>query len=215
MDDGISEEHPEDVAPTADDLVVTTCNFTFKTYLFCGTDKAQLKHSTHKVLSSVVENKFATVIGDDKTMKDIIDSLSTTIGKGQVFKITQEIKLDTDSDIEKVKDLVGSLSSIDTPISVDYPKTEDKWVDVEDDGPGEISGFIPTVKRLYVGFYPVSLLSTHTEYMNYADSKSDNIVKLYGESYLSSDGEKEIVVDQYTTSAEYYPYVEKFIWNFD
>lgn len=40
MSDSISEEHPEELASDAEDITVTTFNFTFKTYIFGGSDRA-------------------------------------------------------------------------------------------------------------------------------------------------------------------------------
>lgn len=39
MSDNISEDHPEEISPTDDDLITTTLNFTFKTYIFAGTQR--------------------------------------------------------------------------------------------------------------------------------------------------------------------------------
>lgn len=40
MGDSISEEHPEELANDAEDITVTTFQFTFKTYIFGGNDRA-------------------------------------------------------------------------------------------------------------------------------------------------------------------------------
>lgn len=42
MDDSVSEEHPDELDGSTDDLITTTFNFTFKTYLFGGCQKAKL-----------------------------------------------------------------------------------------------------------------------------------------------------------------------------
>lgn len=40
MSDAITEEHPDELANDAEDITVTTFNFTFKTYIFGGRDRA-------------------------------------------------------------------------------------------------------------------------------------------------------------------------------
>ena len=41
MGNNITEEHPDELTGTDDDFVINTCNFTYKTYLFGGKDKAK------------------------------------------------------------------------------------------------------------------------------------------------------------------------------
>lgn len=43
MSDSVSEEHPDELDGSADDLVVSTFQFTFKTYLFGGSQQAKKK----------------------------------------------------------------------------------------------------------------------------------------------------------------------------
>lgn len=42
MSDSVSEEHPDEFDGTQDDITTATFQFTFKTYLFGGTQKAKL-----------------------------------------------------------------------------------------------------------------------------------------------------------------------------
>ena len=46
MQDSVSEDHPDDVDSSADDIITATFNFTFKTYLFAGMAKAKLVPAT-------------------------------------------------------------------------------------------------------------------------------------------------------------------------
>lgn len=39
MGDNISEDHPDEISPEEDDVIVSSVNFTFKTYLFGGSNK--------------------------------------------------------------------------------------------------------------------------------------------------------------------------------
>lgn len=52
MSDSVSEDHSDELDGTQDDLTVATFQFTFKTYLFAGTQKAQLVK--RQVLSSTI-----------------------------------------------------------------------------------------------------------------------------------------------------------------
>lgn len=51
MSDSITEEHPDELANDAEDITITTFNFTFKTYIFGGTDRtiAGLHTETRKL----------------------------------------------------------------------------------------------------------------------------------------------------------------------
>ena len=52
MSDSVSEDHSDELDGTQDDLIVATFQFTFKTYLFAGTQKAQLVKK--QILSSTI-----------------------------------------------------------------------------------------------------------------------------------------------------------------
>lgn len=41
MQDSVSEEHPEEIDPAMDDLITSVFQFTFKTYLFGGTEQSK------------------------------------------------------------------------------------------------------------------------------------------------------------------------------
>lgn len=42
MSDSVQEEHPDEIDPSADDVVTATFQFTFKTWLFAGNKQAKL-----------------------------------------------------------------------------------------------------------------------------------------------------------------------------
>ena len=42
MQDSVSEEHPDEPDPSSDDITTATFNFTFKTFLFAGTEQCKL-----------------------------------------------------------------------------------------------------------------------------------------------------------------------------
>lgn len=60
MSDSVSEEHPDELDSGTDDLITSTFQFTFKTYLFGGTTKAKLEPA--KILSSVTSSFISSII---------------------------------------------------------------------------------------------------------------------------------------------------------
>ena len=74
-------------------------------------------------------------------------------------------------------------------------------------------GFIPTINQLYVGFYPVPMLSQYLPHMNWVDSLPQDNANING--YISTDLSGHDVYEPVTTSAEYHPYVDRFIWKID
>lgn len=94
-------------------------------------------------------------------------------------------------------------------MSLDLSVTLSQYVDVEvsniiseeistEISVDETSGFVPQINQLYVGFYPIPLLSQYIPHIEWVDS--------LGRDVLSVNG---------TTSAVWYPYVDDFIWKFD
>lgn len=68
MSDSISEEHPDELGNDVEDITVTSFNFTFKTYIFGGSDRVVAgQHTVKKELSdgsevSVVYDGFVPII---------------------------------------------------------------------------------------------------------------------------------------------------------
>jgi len=106
MEDTITEERPEQLDAFDDDVVTCTCNFIFKTWIFCGND--------------VISQK----------------------GNSIVHKVSTLISVDND----------GTSSEVSVVVDTEY------------------DGFIPTVRQINVGFYPVPLLSDFIEHINWVDS---------------------------------------------
>lgn len=138
MDDQIQEEHPENVDPQSDDLIVCTCTFLFKTWIFCGND----------VVSSA-----------KNSVRHVISSYPCPIWPG----------CNCDNCYNKDACLSGTVSTI---------------VDTE------YNGFIPVIRQVNVGFYPIPLLSDYIERMDFVDS-------------LRPQG-----IDDH-------PYVDRLIWKID
>lgn len=139
--------------------------------MFCGNKKAQVQRSYISV----------------DTVTETSSFLST-----YVYKLTEDDKknisnfLSLDLSTTYQQWVESEVShTISTEISVDVPET---------------SGFVPKINQLYVGFYPVPLLSQYIPHMDWVDSLPSTVIK-YG-------------FDE-TTSAAYYPYVDRFVWGFD
>lgn len=62
---------------------------------------------------------------------------------------------------------------------------------------------IPHMNVMYCGFYPVPILSGYNDYINWVSTIPIDIIGI-GVDDLST-----------TTSAAYYPFVDKFSWKFD
>lgn len=60
MSDSVSEEHPDEFDSTQDDIMTSTFNFTFKTFLFGGTRQAKL--IPQQILSSVTSSFISSEI---------------------------------------------------------------------------------------------------------------------------------------------------------
>jgi len=67
MSDTVSEEHSDAPDPAEDDIMTSTFSFTFKTYLFGGTRKAQLIHpSVLSTYLSTVTSSYIEVVPPSK-----------------------------------------------------------------------------------------------------------------------------------------------------
>lgn len=176
MDDNIQEEHPDEIDPSADDIVSATCTFTFKTYMFCGNKKA--KTVTKKVITTHIEE--TTEVSQYKGLSSYVYELTEEDKKNiqKFLSLDLSVTLSQYVDVE-VSNVVSQ--EISTEISVD-----------------ETSGFVPQINQLYVGFYPIPLLSQYIPHIEWVDSLGRDVISVEG-----------------TTSAVWYPYVDEFVWKFD
>lgn len=101
MGDNISEEHPDEISPDQDDVIVTTVNFTFKTYLFGGSEK---------ILAGI----------GTKTMVDPDTGLSTDIIYDGYVPVITRISADFhavprhDVTLPQVSSYISTFISVDT-----------------------------------------------------------------------------------------------------
>jgi hypothetical protein len=175
MEDGIQEEHPDEIDPSADDIVQATCTFTFKTYMFCGNKRAV-----------ATQKKIIQTRTEEKTYTEKFAGLSA-----YPYKLTEEDK----KNIEKFLSLDLSVT-LSQYVEMEVSNTVSEIVSVEL-SVDEISGFVPQINQLYVGFYPVPLLSQYIPHITWVDSLGRDVISVEG-----------------TTSAVWYPYVDAFTWEF-
>ena len=63
MQDSVSEDHPDEPDPSSDDLTTATFQFTFKAFLFAGTEQCKLiKSKQTKVELSTAVSSIVTEI---------------------------------------------------------------------------------------------------------------------------------------------------------
>lgn len=60
MDDSVSEQHADDFDAESDDLIITTFNFTFKSFLFTGTKR--FKKVSNTVISSYQAEVVSSIV---------------------------------------------------------------------------------------------------------------------------------------------------------
>ena len=128
---------PDEIDPSADDIVTMTVNFIYKTFIFSGTKRAILVPKTEisTSLSTFVSSYIYELTDDDKRniSKFLSKSLSTTL-----------------------------TAEVTVPVSTEVP------VESGDYEP-EISGFTPSINTLYMGLYPVPLLSQYIPHVKWVD----------------------------------------------
>ena len=104
MQDSISEEHPDEIDSSQDDLTIATFSFTFKTYLFAGMAKAKL------VPAQTISTQMSTVLSDVvvEIPSDKIDDFQKQYPYKEVSAIVPKIV-----DVE-----ITSWTSSDTSVEV-------------------------------------------------------------------------------------------------
>lgn len=89
MESSINEEHPEELDASQDDFVINSCNFTFKTFLFGGTESRPAGFS---IISNEVSVEISSEVNGE------ISSIISTIISGEVvdgfMKVIDKIQLD-------------------------------------------------------------------------------------------------------------------------
>lgn len=142
----------------------------------------------------------------DPTADDIIQTVCTFTFKTYMFCGNRVTRV---PGYGMVYDTILSVdeNDISTEIHIQYPQGTEKPdiddIELSDIVEKEELPLIPQMNMMYVGFYPVPLLSHYIKYMDFVDTIPDDVI------YMGIDDLSM------TTSAEYYPYVDRFTWRFD
>lgn len=137
MEDSVTEEHPDEIDPTADDVVTMTVNFTYKTFIFSGNKKAILVPKTQisTYLSTFTSSYVYELTDDDKNNISafLSKSLSTTLSCEVTVPVTCEVPVQTSGDVQDISGFVPTINTLymglyPTPLLSQYiPHI--KWVD--------------------------------------------------------------------------------------
>ena len=169
MEDSVNEEHPDEFDGSQDDIVTSTFNFTFKTFMFAGMKQAKKKHS--EVLSTFISSYISS----------------------DVIVINPEDIDDFQTQYPNLQVSASLTSQVSSEVSeyVENPTISD---DVYEE-------FVPTIKRIEVGFYPTPQMSSFDDYMNEVDNeREDSIYREIG--YISSASYTSAYEEYETESGE-------------
>ena len=220
MQDSVSEDHPDELDGSQDDLMTATFSFTFKTYLFASKLKAQL--TCPKVLSSFVSSFVSSYI--QEISPDQIDafqqqyprkSISASFEQNVTTQITSYV--DDPNAGPQMYDDVPYINTIDFGMYV-VPSSKDiqEYVQSVDNG-----GFGPHVHSSISGYIssesyissPMAMLSDPYVSSDVSAGYPLSICE-YGiaSNPLSGINDYYDVVDNECSLA---PYVDKLYWKID
>ena len=209
MSDSVSEEHPDELDGTADDIVTSTFQFTFKTYLFGGTTQAQ-KHPNQAV-SSVISTFISSYVYEFKNDSEVLAYLSSeSHGKLSAVltaEVTAPVSVLVDTSAETYDDGVPIIRTIDVGFYAVPKKADiDKYIISVDEG----------------------MITEHRHYTYPAYISSENYVSGYAEREIETEpGEISTVrvLTSVTPENDYYqpvdnwctlaPYVDRIKWKID
>lgn len=208
MSDSVSEDHSDELDGTRDDLVVSTFTFTFKTYLFGGTEQYHKQRRKKPVvdLSTFISSYVYEFKNDDEVLEFLQQEnhakLSTMLTAETTTEVTSYVE---DPDEDEYDDGVPKIHGLDFGFYA-VPKKED------------ILEYMTSVDNELIAkhehYYPSSYISSEAYYgPNYESAVGPD-----GETWkvkpepLSTSGDYYDVVDNYCTLA---PYVDRIYWKID
>jgi hypothetical protein len=105
MESSINEEHPEELDASQDDFVINSCNFTFKTFLFGGTDSRPAGviisgDNGDGTLSGIISEGFLTLIDKVKLDMHAVPYLDPTLPKYET-KVFEKTFISVDENKEE------------------------------------------------------------------------------------------------------------------
>ena len=137
MEDSMTEEHPDEIDPSADDIVQMTVNFIYKTYIFSGTKRAVLVPKTEisTYLSTFISSYVYELTNDDKKNIEqfLSTKLSTTLTSEVTVPCSVEVPIESADPFPEISGFSPSINTLyvglyPTPLLSQYiPHI--KWVD--------------------------------------------------------------------------------------
>ena len=216
MQDSVSEDHPDELDSSQDDLTIATFQFVFKTYLFAGTAKAKL------VPQSVISSQISTVLSnviveiapdkiDDFQQQHPDQAVSAYVQKQVQVEVTSIVS----SDISvQAYDGVPIVHKIDFGLYA-VPGQHDiesyiQSVDNGDFGPHiheDVSGYISS--KAYIKPFPTALSDPYAYDLSNYNYPLSTCELCTMSQPLKTTGDVYGIVDQ-NCSLE--PYVDKIYW---
>ena len=210
MSDSVSEDHSDELDATRDDLVISTFTFTFKTYLFGGTDQYHRRRGKRPVveLSTFVSAYVYEFKSDEEVLEFLkqekhahLSTMLTAETTTEVTSYVDDISSDEyDDGIPKIRGLDFGFYAV--------PKNED------------ILGYMMSVDN--------ELIAKHGHYTYPAYISSDSYLSNYAEKEVETEtGELSAVsvLTSLTTVDDFYepvdtwctlaPYVDRIRWKID
>lgn len=199
MSDSVSEEHPDELDPSADDIVTSNFSFTFKTYLFGGTSKAKRRtHALSTVMTQVVSS-YVYEFQNDDAIREFLDQsggthapLSTTLTA--IVEVPSQVETDLSSPTEEYDDGVPAIRTIDFGFYA-VPKYAD------------IDQYILSVDNEQIAKHGHFTVPAYLSSERYFQAKGRD-----GKTVLSTEGDVYGSVDNWCTLA---PYVDRIRWKID
>ena len=209
MADSVSEEHPDEFDGTADDIVTSTFQFTFKTYLFGGTTHMQKRPGS--AVSSVISTFISSYVYEFKDDSEVLSYLNSE----------QHSKLSTALTAEVTEPITTLVNISDDTYDDGVPVI--RTIDV---------GFYAVPKKADIDKYIISvdeeLITKHEHYTYPAYISSKNYVSGYVDREIETEtGEISTVcvLTSITPENDYYqpvdnwctlaPYVDRIKWKID
>ena len=100
MSDSVSEEHPDEIDGSQDDMITTTFQFTLKTFLFGGTKKA--KHVAAKKIETQLSTCMSSVVYEFTSDEDVLEYLSTYPHSKLSTMLKQEVSVEVSSYVKDI-----------------------------------------------------------------------------------------------------------------
>lgn len=201
MSDSVSEEHPDELDGTQDDLITSTFQFTFKTYLFGGTQQAkkrQLSTDLSTVVSSYVYEFQSDAEAADYIKEVPHSKLSTTLTCETQVEVTSYVDGGEDYD-----DGIPPIKKIDFGFYVVPTKEEFRpWMASVDNG--------DVAEHRH--WAPSSYVSSES-YVQISGTRTDddgNVISVV--TGLSTVNDAYAPVDSYCSLE---PYVDRIRWEID